>query len=154
MIGVRAHYIDVLEDNGQLLIRHKRQYGKDRTDIRDYSTFLAMLSKNAGAWPNSGFRLEVSDLIRDYIDNQPKVERKSTLRMLNELSNQYGLKAATDALELAIKNNSVNKSDATILAARITGYGIDTPPEPGPSLKIYDQTFLPAKGEEGEEVVA
>ena len=74
--------------------------------------------------------------------------------MLNELSNQYGVKAAVDALELAIKNNSVNKADATILAARITGYGIDTPPEPGPSLKIYDQTFLPAKGEEGAEVVA
>ena len=64
------------------------------------------------------------------------------------------LKAAVDALELAIKNNSVNKADATILAARITGYGIDTPPEPGPSLKIYDQTFLPAKGEAGKGVVA
>ena len=154
LVGIRAHYIDVLEDNGQLLIRHKRLYGKDRTDVRDYSTTLAMLSRNAGAWLNSGFRQEVSDLIRDYIDNQPKVERKSTLRMLNELSNQYGVKAAVDALELAIKNNSVNKADATILAARITGYGIDTPPEPGPSLKIYDQTFLPAKGEEGAEVVA
>ena len=50
--------------------------------------------------------------------------------------------------------NMYMMSDATILAARITGYGIDTPPEPGPSLKIYDQTFLPAKGEEGAEVVA
>ena len=73
---------------------------------------------------------------------------------LSALSNQYGVKAAVDALELAIKNNSVNKADATILAARITGYGIDTPPEPGPSLKIYDQTFLPAKGEAGKGVVA
>ena len=113
-----------------------------------------MLSRNAGAWPNSGFRQEVPDLIRDYIDNQPKVERKSTLRLLNELSNQYGVKAAVDALKLAIEKNSVNKSDATILAARITGYGIDTPPEPGPSLAIYDQTFLPPKEEESKEVVA
>lgn len=109
-----------------------------------------MLSRNSGAWPNSGFRQEVPDLIRDYIDNLPKVERKTTLRLLNDLSKEYGVKAAVDALELAIENNSVNKSDAAILAARITGYGIDTPPEPEPSLVIYDQTFLPSK----QEVVA
>ena len=154
LVGIRAHYIDVLEDSGKLLVRHKRLYGKDRTDTRDYSTSLAMLSRNAGAWSNSGFRQEVPDLIRDYIDNQPKVERKSTLRLLAELSNQYGVKAAVDALKLAIEKNSVNKSDTTILAARITGYGIDTPPEPGPSLAIYDQTFLPPKEEERKEVVA
>ena len=59
-----------------------------------------------------------------------------------------------DALKLAIEKNSVNKSDATILAARITGYGIDTPPEPGPSLAIYDQTFLPPKDEGSKGVVA
>ena len=154
LVGIRAHYIDVLEDSGKLLVRHKRLYGKDRTDTRDYSTSLAMLSRNTGAWPNSGVRQEVPDLVRDYIDNQPKVERKSILRLLAELSNQYGVKAAVDALKLAIEKNSVNKSDATILAARITGYGIDTPPEPGPSLAIYDQTFLPPKNEESKEVVA
>ena len=151
LIGIQAHYIDVLEDDGQLLIRHKRQYGKERTDVRDYSTSLAMLSKNTGAWSNSGFRQEAPDLIRNYIDTQSKVERKATLRMLNDLSGQYGLKAAINALEMAIKNNSVNKANAAILAARITGYGIDTPPEPGPSLHVYDQTFLPPKGNAKEE---
>ena len=56
-------------------------------------------------------------------------------------------------LELAIKAGSVNRSDAAILAARITGYGIDTPPEPGPSLAIYDQVFLPSK-DNGKEALA
>jgi hypothetical protein len=41
-----------------------------------------------------------------------------------------------------------------VLAARITGYGIDTPPEPGPSLSVYDQAFLPPKEEEHKEGVA
>ena len=154
LVGIRAHYIDILEENGDVLVRHKRQYGNDRTDTRDYSTSLAMLSRNAGAWPNSGFRQEVPDPIREYIDSQSKVERKSTLRLLNELSMQYGLEAAVNALDLAIKNKSVNKSDTAILAARITGYGIDTPPEPGPSLEIYDQTFLPAKTRDSEGVTA
>ena len=145
MVGIRAHYIDILEPNGDLLVRHMRQYSDTRTDISDYSTSLEMLSKNIGAWDNSGFRKDAPELIREYIDSQPRAGRKSCVRLLNDLMKQYGYQAAVDALELAIKGNSVNKSDAAILAARITGYGIDTPPEPGPSLDIYDLAFLPEK---------
>lgn len=152
MVGIRAHYIDILEPNGELLVRHMRQYGNTRTDLSDYSTSLEMLSKNIGAWDNSGFRKDAPELIRDYIDSQPRTGRKFSVRLLSDLTKQYGYQAAVDALELAIKGNSVNKSDAAILAARITGYGIDTPPEPGPSLAVYDQAFLPPKYE-GKEVL-
>ncbi|MBQ1491830.1 MAG: hypothetical protein IIZ39_07700, partial [Blautia sp.] len=145
MVGIRAHYIDVLEPNGSVLVRHKRQYGDVRTDILDYSTSLEMLSKNIGAWENSGFRKDAPEIIRDYLDNRPRTERKSCVRILSELTKQYGYQAALEALEMAIKKDSVNKSDTAILAARITGYGINTPPEPGPSLEIYDRTFLPTK---------
>lgn len=151
MVGIRAHYVDILEDNGDILVRHRRQYGSERTDTLDYSTSLEMLSRNVGAWRNSGFRKEAPDFLREYIDSQSKAERKSTLRLLNDLSGQYGLDAAVQALQMAIQKKSVNQSDAAILAARITGYGIDTPPEPGPSLSIYDETFLPVKAVEGEE---
>ncbi|MBO5567651.1 MAG: IS21 family transposase [Clostridia bacterium] len=154
MIAIRAHYIDILEPNGDLLVRHQREYGDERTDTRDYSTSLEMLSKNVGAWENSGFRKEVPDILRDYIDSQSKPDRKSTIQLLNELAGQYGVDAAVNALQMAIQKNSVNKSDAAILAARITGYGIDTPPEPGPSLAIYDQAFLPPKEEGWKEAGA
>ena len=48
-----------------------------------------------------------------------------------------------DAMSLAIKNTSVNSFDVSIIAARITGYGIDTPPNPGPPLTVYNEAFLP-----------
>lgn len=32
--------------------------------------------------------------------------------------------------------------DAAVLADRIQGYGLDTPPEAGPSLEIYDDVFM------------
>ena len=145
LIGIRAHYIDILEPNGDLLVRHMRQYGDTRTDICDYSTSLEMLAKIIGAWDNSGFRKDAPAQIREYIDGQPRVKRKSCVRMLSDLTKQYGYQAAVNALEMAIESNSVNKSDMAILAARITGYGIDTPTEPGPSLLIYDQTVLPSR---------
>ena len=151
LVGIRAHYIDILEPNGDLLVRHMRQYGNARTDICDYSTSLEMLSKNIGAWDNSGFRKDAPEQIREYIDSQPREKRKNCVRLLSDLAKQYGYTAAVDALKIAIESDSVNKSDMAILAARITGYGIDTPPEPGPSLLIYDQTFLPS-GDDRKEV--
>lgn len=145
LIGIRAHFIDILEPDGSLLVRHMRQYGDGRTDINDYSTSLEMLGKNVGAWNNSGFRKEAPDLIRDYIDGQSRIERKSSIQILSAMTRQYGYEAAIQALIMAIKNNSVTSSNVAIIAARITGYGIDTPPNPGPSLEIYDLTFLPVK---------
>lgn len=153
MVGIRAHYIDILEPDGTVLVRHMRQYGDIRTDTSDFSTSLDMLAKNIGAWENSGFRRDAPDMIREYIDSQPRSGRKSSVRLLSDLSKQYGYETAVSALEIAIRNNSVNKSDAAILAARISGYGIDTPPEPGPSLSVYDEAFLPA-GSHNTEVTA
>ncbi len=45
-------------------------------------------------------------------------------------------------MEMAVSRGGVNMCDASILAARITGYGIEMPPQPGPSLRVYDETFL------------
>ena len=152
LVGIRAHYIDIMENDGTVLVRHKRQYGKERTDTVDSSTSLDMLAKNVGAWENSGIRKDASDLIRDHIDGLEKPERKSTIRLLNELSKQYDFETAMQAMEMAIRNRSVNKSDTAVLAARIAGYGIDTPPESGPSLSVYDEAFLHARLE-GEEIL-
>ena len=51
---------------------HRRAYGDNRTDISDYSTTLAVLMKNSGAWGNSGLRRETPDALRAYMDAQPK----------------------------------------------------------------------------------
>jgi len=71
-----------------------------RTDISDYSTTLAILMKNSGAWFNSGFRQETSDILRGYMDAQPKEKLKDCLRILNDLTNRYGFAAASSAMEL------------------------------------------------------
>ena len=106
-----------------------------------------MLLRNSGAWNNSGLRKQTPELLRAYIDEQPKAKRKDCLRIMNELYCQYGWTAAVEAMEMAAGRGEMNMCDAAVLAARITGYGIDTPPEPGPPLTIYDQVFL-GKGAE------
>jgi transposase len=142
LVGIRANNIDILDDGGRLITRHKRIYGDKRSDVCDYSTTLATLLKNSGAWFNSGLRQETPNILRDYMDAQPKPVLRNCLRIMNELSDRYGCKAAMSAMEMAVKNGSVNLCDASVLAARITGYGINTPPEKGPSLNVYDDVFL------------
>ena len=111
-------------------------------DVSDYTTTLAVLMKNSGAWGNSGLRQETPDALRTYMDAQPKEKLKDCLRIMNELTNQYGFQAAASAMEMACARGNINICDASVLAARITGYGISTPPEAGPSLEIYDEAFL------------
>ena len=52
------------------------------------------------------------------------------LRIMNELTNQYGFRLSfASAMEMACARG-INICDASVLAARITGYGITTPPKP------------------------
>ena len=142
MVGIRAHTVDILTDGGQVIASHKRAFGESRTDISDYSTTLAVLMKNSGAWGNSGLRRETPVTLRTYMDAQPKEKLKDCLRIMNELTNQYGFQAAASAMEMSCSRGNINICDASVLAARITGYGISTPPETGPALEIYDEVFL------------
>lgn len=142
LVGIRADYIDILNPDGSLLVRHRRKYGDKRTDTIDYSTTVSMLSRNSGAWWNSGIRQESPEIFRDYLDKLSHEERRKKLYLLNNLNDKYGYETAVKAMCTAIENGSVNKADTNILAARIAGYGINTAPTPGPSLAAYDEAFL------------
>lgn len=101
-----------------------------------------MLSRNSGAWKNSGVRSDASAILRDYLDSLSKSKLKTGLRLLNEVAHEYVYEASLKAMEMAVNNGNVNKSDVTILAARIIGYGTKTPPGNGPELNIYDELFI------------
>ena len=147
LVGIRAHWVDILTEGGQIIASHERMYCDTRTDVSDYRTSLAMLLRNSGAWNNSGLRKQTPEPLRAYMDEQPKARLKDCLRIMNELTNQYGWATAVNAMEMAAGRGEVNMCDSAVLAARITGYGIDTPPEPGPPLTIYDQVFFGTGGE-------
>ena len=146
LAGIRAHTIDILTEGGQVITTHRRAFGDIRTDISDYSTTLAVLMKNSRAWGNSGLLRETPDALRAYMDAQPKEKLKDCLRIMNDLTNQYGFQAAASAMEMACARSSINICDPSVLAARITGYGIYTPPKAGPSLSVYDDMFLKEGG--------
>lgn len=139
LVAIRAHTIDILDKKHRLIVSHSRQFGARRSDSCDYRTSVAMLVKNPGAWQNSGVRELVPQRLREVMDNQVKDELKTTLRTMDRLSNTYSFETALQALEEGIRIKKTAFCDAAILAARISEYGLDTAPEKGPDLGIYDE---------------
>ena len=148
LVGIRAHTIDIFDQDKQLVVGHARQYGATRSDTVDYRTSLAMLLRNTGAWPNSGIRELVSPGLKDVMDCQPRDELRQTLRTLHVLTNRYSFETALEAVEEGIRINRAAFCDAAVLAARISEYGLDTAAERGADLNVYD-AFLSGAGATG-----
>ena len=138
LVAVRAHTIEILDEDKQVIVQHTRQYGSRRSDTVDYRTTLAMLMRNAGSWANSGIREMVPPALKEVMDSQPRDELKATLRAMHQLATTYSFETAIQALEAGIRINRTSFCDTAVLAARISEYGLDTAAEQGPDLKIYD----------------
>ena len=149
LVGIRAHYIDIFNNDGKILVRHKRQYGDTRTDTCDYSTTVAMLLHHPNAYRNSGVRLELTDTLREYMDHAEKPVLKSCLTLLHELTEEYDFHAAIKAMDISLHGGRISASDARITIERMFGYGLDEPPADGPELALYDRAFLPVGVQEG-----
>lgn len=139
LVAVRAHTIDILDEHKQVLVSHSRHFGAKRSDTVDYRTSLAVLTRNAGAWRNSGIRELVSEELKQLMDNQPRDQLKTTLRTMQQLATKYSFETALEALSEGIRINRTNFCDTAVLAARISEYGLDTAAEAGPDLSSYDR---------------
>jgi len=143
LVGIRAHTIDIYSKKKEILVRHSREYGKDRTDSTDYRTSLAVLMRNIGAWPNSGIREIVPDPVRDYLDDQEREPLKDAIRTLNTLSNKYSFDLALEAMKLAVEQlGETPLCDAAVFAARMVDMGLEESPACGPDLSMYDELLL------------
>ena len=139
LVGIRAHSIDVYDERGVLTVVHSRRFGTERTDSLDYRTSLATLTKNIGAWRNSGVREIIPDKLRQHMDELCREDLRQTVRTLSMLTRNYSFETAVSALEAGFATQRTHFADAAVLAARMMGYGLDTPPEKGPDLTDYDQ---------------
>ena len=142
LIGIYATYVRVLEEDGSLLVEHERLYGDKRTDCCDYSTSITQLLRTPGSWHNSGLRQDAPVQLKEYMDSLSKKDLKANIKILYELSRQHDLPTAFKAMTMSLEQGCINMCDAAVLADRIQGYGLDTPPEAGPSLEIYDDVFM------------
>lgn len=147
VVRVSAHFIEPLDEAGDAISRHNREFGSERTDTVDWTTMLDQLMVKPAAWKNSVMRSQLAYEVRDYMDEQDKSGLKQALKLIKDLSNQYGLDVAMTSMQEAIvrKRTEGLPVNAAVVAARIVHYGLHTPGEPGPDMSRYDE-LLPASG--------
>jgi transposase len=147
IVRISAHFIEPLDEAGDAISRHNREFGSERTDTVDWLTMLDQLIAKPGAWKNSTMRNEVSYEVRDYMDEQDKSGLRQALKLIKDLSYRYGLDVAITSMQEAIvrKRTEGISVNAAVIASRIAHYGLDTPGEPGPDMSLYD-LLLPESG--------
>lgn len=149
VLAIRAHTVEVLDSDSRVIVTHRRSFAGRRTDTSDHRTSLAQLLRNPGAWRNSGVRESAPHAVRDELDGRDRAGLRRGLKLMSGLASDFGFEVAVAAMAEAASRGHLNTPDATVLAARIAGFGLAADPEPGPDLAAYDRAFLPA-----EEVLA
>lgn len=86
--GIGKRIGNVVHEN-KVFTKFKAQYGDVCIDTCDYSTSLAVLLKNVGAWHNSGVQADTPDFLDEYIDNLPKDKLKDCLRIMSDLTEKF-----------------------------------------------------------------
>lgn len=140
LVGIRAHAIDIYDEKREILVSHVRRFGQERTDSIDPRTSMAVLMRNAGAWPNSGVRELVSSPVRNFLDTLDRESLKDALRTMNLISGRYGFERALATFDMVLRNpGSAPFGDAMVLAARMAEFTDQTDLATGPDLSMYDQ---------------
>lgn len=141
-IAIGAHYVEVLNESGDPVVRHRRMYGKSRTESLDWSTSASRLFRNPGSWKNSGIREVIPDELRNKMDMMDSPELKNALKVLRDLSVQYDFETVIHAMNEAVNRQTLDGYSASAIAARILNTGLDVVPELGPDMNSYDNELI------------
>lgn len=136
-VGLRADEIEIYDEDGAFVCRHRRQYGSGPTDSTDPASQLALLSVSVGAWENSRVRHALPDRLREHMDRLGKDRLRAELRLMRDQAATSGWEATVQAMEVAYEaTGRVDAASVAVSAARMASGTIsyDEPVD----LCVYD----------------
>ena len=144
VVAVGAHDVSVLDRSGEVISRHRRRFGSKRTESIDASSQLRLLTRRPKGWKNSRIRESMPRSVVCHLDSLDAEGLRRDLRLLYDACERSGLDATLDALDILAKEHDdfPDFFQVGVLAARIAGFGLDTPPEGAADLASYDVLFL------------
>lgn len=113
-VGLSAFDVEIYNQDGTLICRHKREYGSTPTDSTNPSSQLKLLCTKCNAWENSQVRQCFSDKLKDYLDSLEKADLRASLRLMRDENERSGWDLALGALEDAFA--STGRLDAASIA--------------------------------------
>lgn len=104
LVGVKAHTIEIYDERGVMVVVHDHRFGEKRTDTLDYRTTLATLTKNVGAWKNSGVREMIPASLRENMDALCRDDLRQIVWTLSQLTKTYLFETAVKAHDEGFRN--------------------------------------------------
>lgn len=146
IVWIGAHHIKVLDESGECITQHRRQYGRKRTDTTDWSTSASRIMKHYGSWRNSGLRASMSEPLRAVVDSLDRSGFNEAMKIIRDLSPKYGLETILIAMEETARSAALTRYNVQAITMRFTHNGIDGVPDDGPDLCSYDKILLGSGG--------
>ncbi len=152
LLGLRAHDVTVYDAEGARIISYPREYGGKATCSDNVLSDLRLLGRKPGAFRNSHVRDMLTQSVKNHLDSLGKTELRTQVETMAELTGSVGFDTVSKAMDETLRRTDrLSTSDLRIVCLRMSGYGIDTPPESGPSLADYDNLLMFKGGALGEK---
>ncbi len=150
-VRMRAHHVEILNEQHELIVKHKRLYGK-KQERMDWMPYLSTLAKRPNALKYSGFYRELPDPWQDYFNNTDYEEKKKSLILLERIITETDMDTATICLLETLDSGKADADNILLSYRRLTepafndflpllSAGIKSPAVYTPDLSCYD-TFL------------
>jgi len=95
-----------------LIVTHRRLYGKDGESM-DWLPYISLMAKRPNALKYTGFYQELPKVWQNYLSDLPSEKKREALLTLNTILQKHDVKAAANALEIAL-GNGVKDSDSIL----------------------------------------
>jgi transposase len=123
-IKIDAHLVEILDEDYQSIIKHRRLYGKNLESMNWYP-YLTTLAKRPNALKYSGFYRELPDPWQDYLDRCDHEGKKSSLKVLLKILEESDMDTATRSLEECQESGAASSDGILLSYYRLTQESIE-----------------------------
>lgn len=152
-IKLRAHQVEILNEEYQSIVTHKRLYGQGH-ELMDWLPYLTTLAKRPNALKYSGFYHELPDPWQEYLANLEYEQKRKSLKLLVRMITETDMDTATICLLETMDSGKADVDSILLSYRRLTeptfndflpllSAGTNSPAMYTPDLACYD-VFLKA----------
>lgn len=139
-ILVKAHTIEILDENSRSIIVHRRLYGENQESM-NWAPYLSLLAKRPMALKYSGFYEELPEGSKAFLDTCELPKRKKVLAFLSEMNGVYGysqtIQYMENALQYEVKDTEAFKCAFAFAANQPTSIKKNAVPKWLPPISEY-----------------
>ncbi|HBL49630.1 MAG TPA: IS21 family transposase [Firmicutes bacterium] len=118
-IKADAHMIEILNEDYQSIVKHRRLYGKN-LEAMNWYPYLTTLAKRPNALKYTGFYRELPDPWQDYLAICDHDGKKGSLKVLLKILEEKDMDTATSSLEECLANGTATADNILLSYYRLT----------------------------------